>query len=354
MTTIAISMHPKFRADVRDFCFEATEAQQNIKFRPITIQPERWRLFSGRAIGAESIFKDVFSLKPVYGLGTEDIVILLVDANLHDDEDDEYFFVSNRYYDSTSKEYPGTGLVSLHYLKSNSNFMKAAMNEWNALTQSKKRDLLWLILVGLITSLLAKLNCHRDSQSGCTMDYCQNTSSVLRLLECGFPFCDRCLSKLRQSVEGTAILAIAKHLRERRNREFADISDLRLRLILATDYEELQAAFRAKCWKSVIVLAGAVMEGLLLDRLKRDQALAMSANKAPKDNKTNLDKWRLTDLINVAIELKLISSTLEKYPFSLRDFRNLIHPARQAEIGLQLGESEAQIAMTMLDMVRKS
>ena len=185
------------------------------------------------------------------------------------------------------------------------------------------------------------------------MDYCQNTSSILRLLECGFPFCDRCLTKLSPSEEGTALLAIAKHFRERRDREFADISDRSVRAILATDYEELQAAFRAKCWKSVIVLAGAVMEGLLLDRLKRNQALAISANKAPKDNKTNLDKWRLTDLINVATELKLISSTVDEYPFSLRDLRNLIHPVRQAQIGLQLGQSEAQIAMTLLDMVRK-
>lgn len=353
MTTVAIPMHNKFRADVKDFCFEANEAQHLIKFRPLTIQGESRRLFSSKTIRAEGIFKDVFSLKAAHRLAKEDILILLCNANLQDDEDDEYFFVSNRYYESTLTEYPGTGVLSLHYLKKTSTFTKEAKADWNTMTESRKTDLLRLLIFGLITNLLIKLNCHQDSQRGCTMDYCQEPRNILRLIELGFPFCELCTSVLNKSDEGVAVLAIANHLRERRHREFADISDRSLRAILATDYEELHAAFRAKCWKSVIVLAGAVMEGLLVDRLKRNHTIAVSAKKAPRDNKANPEKWQLTDLINVAIELKLIGSNVEKYPVSLRDFRNLIHPVRQAQIGLQLNKSEAQLAMTLLDMVRK-
>lgn len=187
MRTVAISMHDKFRADVKDFCFEANEAQQLVKFRPVTIQRESRHLFSSKTIRAEEVFKDVFSLKAAHRLAKEDILVLLCDANLHDDEDDEYFFVTNRYYESTLTEYPGTGVLSLHYLKQTSTFMRETKSDWNAITESRKRDLLRLLIFGLITNLLVKLNCHQDSRRGCTMDYCQEPRSILRLIEPGFP-----------------------------------------------------------------------------------------------------------------------------------------------------------------------
>lgn len=54
-------------------------------------------------------------------------------------------------------------------------------------------------------------------------------------------------------------------------REFPFVQDPDLRRIAERDDEEAQRAWIARCWKSVIVLAGGIIEATLLDLLKRDE-----------------------------------------------------------------------------------
>ena len=47
-------------------------------------------------------------------------------------------------------------------------------------------------------------------------------------------------------------------------REFGFIKDLELRKVLKRDYLEIQTAYVARCWKSVIMLSGGAIEAIEL------------------------------------------------------------------------------------------
>jgi hypothetical protein len=132
-------------------------------------------------------------------------------------------------------------------------------------------------------------------------------------------------------------------------REFLYITDKKLQALLRRDYQEVQRAFVAQCWKATIVLAGGAMEAILLDRLSSDRASSISATSAP--NKDDLTRWDLSDLIKVAVELKLVNSSVEKLSHSVREYRNLIHPGNELRNKLTLGAEEARIAMEILNLI---
>jgi len=93
-------------------------------------------------------------------------------------------------------------------------------------------------------------------------------------------------------------------------KDFDFISDPVLRNILERDYEEIQRDFLSSCWKSTIILAGSSIEAILLDTLNQDSASALSSEKAPKGKK-DLSKWNLSDLINVAVDIKKVNNWQE-------------------------------------------
>jgi hypothetical protein len=57
-------------------------------------------------------------------------------------------------------------------------------------------------------------------------------------------------------------------------REFNFVSNPKLRTILERDYDELQRAFVAKCWKAVIILSGGGIEAILTDLLELEAVRA--------------------------------------------------------------------------------
>lgn len=137
------------------------------------------------------------------------------------------------------------------------------------------------------------------------------------------------------------------------SREFSFVNDFHLRKTLERDYAEMQRAFISKCWKSVIILSGSAIEAILLDLLTNNSSLALSANNAPAKNKTNIGRWTLAELIDVAVELRLVSSGLEKLSHSVREYRNLVHPGNEIRNGLAFDEEEARIALEVLHMLHR-
>ncbi len=133
--------------------------------------------------------------------------------------------------------------------------------------------------------------------------------------------------------------------------EFGYVRNPDLRYILERDYAEAQRAFIGECWKSVIVLAGGMIEAILSDLLLTNRGLISSANKSPKNS--DVTRWDLADLINVAVELKLVSSGVEKLSHPIREFRNLIHPGNEIRNNLQFGQEESRIALEVLKIVHR-
>jgi hypothetical protein len=132
-------------------------------------------------------------------------------------------------------------------------------------------------------------------------------------------------------------------------RAFAYVNDAAVRTIIIRDYDELQRAYVAKCWKAVILLCGGSIEAILLDLLKGNEPTAKGAAAAPKQ--ADLTRWDLSDLINVAVELKLVGAGIEKLSHSVRGYRNLIHPGVELRNQLSFDHEEARIALEVLHLL---
>lgn len=135
------------------------------------------------------------------------------------------------------------------------------------------------------------------------------------------------------------------------SRQFAFISDINIRKIIERDYDEIQRAYISKCWKSVIILCGGTIEAILTDLLISYDTKAKQAKSAP--NKTDISRWDLSDLINVAVEIQLVSVGVEKLSHPIREYRNLVHPGNEIRNKLKFDAEEAKIALEVLHIVHR-
>jgi hypothetical protein len=134
-------------------------------------------------------------------------------------------------------------------------------------------------------------------------------------------------------------------------REFAFVSEPGLRSILERDYPEIQRAFVAKCWKSVLILSGGAIEAILADLLLKNRAAASASPKAPK--KPDITRWDLSELIDVSVDLGLVTGGIEKLSHSVREYRNLVHPGNELRSKLKFDAEEARIALEVLHIVHR-
>ncbi len=131
--------------------------------------------------------------------------------------------------------------------------------------------------------------------------------------------------------------------------EFGFVQDPLLRDQLTSDWGEVERVRGAKAWKSCVILCGGILEGMLLDVLKRDEQQARSAYQKKKGKEVpDLDQWDLVDLVNVAKDLGVLSKSAEYLGHGLREFRNLIHPGKQVREKVSLTQEEAEIAYNVV------
>lgn len=149
----------------------------------------------------------------------------------------------------------------------------------------------------------------------------------------------------------SAPIAASPREAERSERTFPFINAPDLRALVERDYAEILAANAAGCWKSVIILSGGAIEAILTDLLLNNPR-ALTARSAPK-KKADITTWDLKELINVSIELKLVSQGVEKLSHPVRQYRNITHPGNEIRNGLTFGEPEARIAIEVLHMLHR-
>lgn len=110
------------------------------------------------------------------------------------------------------------------------------------------------------------------------------------------------------------------------------VSNPDLRDILQRDLAELNVARSQgvdKTPKTCMVLAGSVAEALLLDCLQQNEQAAQAyAATMPKRPAANIEDWKLAQMVAVAVGIDKLSSDANSGATQLRDWRNLIHPAR--------------------------
>ncbi|MFA6171466.1 MAG: hypothetical protein WCW77_02940 [Patescibacteria group bacterium] len=132
-------------------------------------------------------------------------------------------------------------------------------------------------------------------------------------------------------------------------KSFDFIEDEKIKKILERDYLEIQRNLISTNWKSTILLSGGSIEAILLDLLKKDQTKATSSSKAPHES--DLNKWDLNSLVEVAVEENFIGSEIAKLSHTIREYRNLIHPGVEIRNHLKVEPEEAKIAIEVLNIL---
>lgn len=145
-------------------------------------------------------------------------------------------------------------------------------------------------------------------------------------------------------------------------RTFPYVKDKALREIVERDYIELTVrVFPSGAWKSTVIMAGSILEAILFDLLSDPKRVAQTNASSkgakakggvPIDILTGADYWKLSQLINVAVDIGILSAeraaTIDQV---LRDYRNFVHPQRELKAKHECSESEAGLAKYGLDGV---
>lgn len=130
--------------------------------------------------------------------------------------------------------------------------------------------------------------------------------------------------------------------------DFMNVSELKA--IVERDLSELQKAIKSNCIKTVLILSGSVIEGLLLDALiaRRAEAEALHTGK-------KLESWTLDKMITVAEQLGILPyKTLEKFTDGIREYRNLVHPGREIRESIRVAPEEARIAVEIVNIILRT
>ncbi|XXY45005.1 hypothetical protein WME91_33895 [Sorangium sp. So ce269] len=141
-------------------------------------------------------------------------------------------------------------------------------------------------------------------------------------------------------------------------RAFRWLSDQQLKDIVARDYAELnQILIPDRAWKSAVVMAGSILETILLDLLTKDATRLAAAKASPAAPKVrgalkHEDDWTLNDMIQLAVAVNLLPIERAKtFDQVLRDYRNFVHPRKEIRSAHPCGEGEALMAKGALDAV---
>jgi len=170
--------------------------------------------------------------------------------------------------------------------------------------------------------------------------------AVLYRLDVVIPYLSQAIARLEVELEeGTAPPVIEA-------REFAFVTNSEIRRIVERDYREIQRAFISQCWKAVVILAGGLIEAILLDALSKRQNQAIAAKAAPKGSK-DFVRWNLSELIEVVIELGIVSESVAKVSHAVREYRNLVHPGNEFRNRLSVAKEEARIAIEVLHILHR-
>ena len=101
--------------------------------------------------------------------------------------------------------------------------------------------------------------------------------------------------------------------------------------VLDNRIKEIEKCLKASCWLSSVIMIGSVAEGILLGVAGNFPKMFNESKSSPKRDgapKKHTD-WTLKDFIDVAYDIKLLHSDVQKFSHALRDFRNYIHPYSQ-------------------------
>lgn len=127
--------------------------------------------------------------------------------------------------------------------------------------------------------------------------------------------------------------------------EFDFIADQQYRALLVRDFIELKNCVENEASKSVLILSGSIIETLLLE---------FFTHNLPKGiTKTQLLKKNLSDLIDEAVTIQLISQKSKELSTVIKNYRNLIHPGREIRTNEKFDHDTAIVSFSLVKIILK-
>jgi hypothetical protein len=126
--------------------------------------------------------------------------------------------------------------------------------------------------------------------------------------------------------------------------DFSFISDEQFRNSLTSDYRELNTCVEAESWKAVHVLAGSMVEALLVEYL------VVSGTSPGGKNPLNLT---LDEAIKACQATGVIQKSTASLCDVIRDYRNLIHPGRLIRLQQEVTAEGARIAANLVSLITR-
>jgi hypothetical protein len=126
------------------------------------------------------------------------------------------------------------------------------------------------------------------------------------------------------------------------------VPDRALRDSIRLDLSTATSALHNGEWKASTVLAGSVVEALLLWAVQKDATKLSALTRQPKDSP---DNWTLAKLLQVARDLALIKPNTADQVELMKNFRNLIHPGRVQRLKEVCDRATALSALAAAELV---
>lgn len=136
------------------------------------------------------------------------------------------------------------------------------------------------------------------------------------------------------------------------------VDDSTLRPVLRLDLSTANSSFSNQEWKACTVIAGSVVEALLLWALSKKRRptiqkaidnLVANRTLRSKPKPDDIEAWDFVEYIAVAQELKLITEETAKQCDLARGFRNLIHPGKTVRTGTVCNRGTAMSALAAVE-----
>lgn len=139
--------------------------------------------------------------------------------------------------------------------------------------------------------------------------------------------------------------------------ELTFILDDQLRDVLETDLGSVETALQHGEWKAATVLAGSVVEALLLWATSQrgstafEECFRKSFPSEKRIDPKHPQEWHLHHLIDVAKSLKIVGDRTAEAATLAKDFRNLIHPGRTERLNMRANRATAHSAVAAIHHV---
>jgi hypothetical protein len=121
--------------------------------------------------------------------------------------------------------------------------------------------------------------------------------------------------------------------------DFSFVRDAELRCIAERDYAELRTLNVETATKSVLIMAGSIIEGLLLDATVASEAIT----------KEKAAEMTLQQLLSAAAKPGIVRE--DRVGNAVRNYRNMIHPAREIRDKIVFSSVDATLARAAVDVI---